>query len=305
MIGLTACPGPAAPTISSVLVTGPASNTIKLNTPTPFTAKALDSSGKEITGKAFTWTSSNPDVISIDAGGVATAKKFGTATVSAKTESTQGSSATVQTYGLEAAGGTMKSQGDARTGTAFIYKLRLPDGTEPTTAVPLTITGPAGWNDNKAFNDNYNPASSGWKIDYYFSTSLASVSGQYQITGTIGGEAYSASVSIDATNIMTPVASVTTSNASIAGVNATWPAATGALGYVAQVRDSSTGSIIAGANFRTDALSEQFKSLTLDTTKTYFVAVYASTAAWAPNDPPLPAVFNLAVAASSTFKPVP
>ena len=49
---LTACPTPA-PVVSSVVMTAPSSNAIKIGAATAFTAVAKDSSGTNIAGKTF------------------------------------------------------------------------------------------------------------------------------------------------------------------------------------------------------------------------------------------------------------
>ena len=120
---LTACPSPP-PVLSSVTVTAPSSNTLKINEAVQFSAVAKDDSNAVMTGKTFTWVSSDPNVASVDADGKVTAKRFGTVKITASIEGKSGESATQTTYGLEAIGGTRTSFGSTTVQVAFLARFR-------------------------------------------------------------------------------------------------------------------------------------------------------------------------------------
>jgi uncharacterized protein YjdB len=99
---LSACstPTPDPPKVSSITVTGPSTNSLKLNEAVDFSAIAKDSSGNAITGK----TSSDEKIATVDSSGKVTGKHFGTVKITASVDSITGSSATQTTYGFEARG---------------------------------------------------------------------------------------------------------------------------------------------------------------------------------------------------------
>jgi Bacterial Ig-like domain (group 2) len=146
---LTACPAatPEAPKVSSITVSGPSTNALKLNEATAFTAIAKDSSGATITGKTFTWTSSDDKIATVDSSGKVTANHFGTVKITASVDSTTGSSATQTTYGLEVTGG-VRDYGDP----TFLVRFRNADGSNAKSNPDATITGPSGWNGGQPYS---------------------------------------------------------------------------------------------------------------------------------------------------------
>ena len=82
-------PPPPKPTVSSVTV-NPSEATIEVGETKHFSATAHDSDEMEITGKVFTWTSSNSKVATINTAGLATALDAGSTTISAAVCSVSG-----------------------------------------------------------------------------------------------------------------------------------------------------------------------------------------------------------------------
>ncbi len=80
-----ACGGGDAtgPTVSSVVVTPSAATLDVVGGTVQFSARALDASGKEVTGEPVTWTVSSPSVATVSPAGLATALATGTAAVTA------------------------------------------------------------------------------------------------------------------------------------------------------------------------------------------------------------------------------
>jgi len=76
---------PAA--VSTVTIDPPSKTTILIGENLTLTAKALDSRGNALTGRAITWTSGSPNIASVNAtSGVVTGVIAGTATISASSE---------------------------------------------------------------------------------------------------------------------------------------------------------------------------------------------------------------------------
>lgn len=81
--------GPGTP--SSITVTSSVDTILALGRATILQATARDAGGRPITGLQFTWSSSNPSVVSVGSSGVATAEGVGAATVTARTGGASGS----------------------------------------------------------------------------------------------------------------------------------------------------------------------------------------------------------------------
>ena len=95
LLALFACGGTEStgPPIVSVVQVTLAEQTLDAGGPTiQFTATALDASGATISGKEFTWSSSDPSVMTIDSStGLATVVGNGTTTIAATTDGVTGS----------------------------------------------------------------------------------------------------------------------------------------------------------------------------------------------------------------------
>ena len=107
--------------------------------------------GTSIAGsQPLTWFSSDPTVASVDDTGKLSAKRPGSAQISASVTSDPASGATfyLTVYGLEVIGGTINLD-DQKLGV--IVRLRYVDPNGNTTFQPydLTLTGPSGWNNNQ------------------------------------------------------------------------------------------------------------------------------------------------------------
>jgi len=92
---LLACGGeplePSPPTVASVVVTPASATLVTLGETVQFSAIARDASGNTISGKTFTWSSSDEQVATIESTALATAVSDGTATMTATTDGVSGS----------------------------------------------------------------------------------------------------------------------------------------------------------------------------------------------------------------------
>ena len=85
------CDGATAALVATVAVTPATTSLTSLGATVQLQATAKDSGGNTITGKTFTWSSSNEDVVTVDTSGLTTAVAGGTATITATTDGIGGS----------------------------------------------------------------------------------------------------------------------------------------------------------------------------------------------------------------------
>ena len=83
---------PTVSTLTSVSVT-PATASVALGAQQQLTAVAQDQNGIAMSGKSFTWSSSDEGIATVDAAGLVTAVNGGTATITATTEGVSGTTA--------------------------------------------------------------------------------------------------------------------------------------------------------------------------------------------------------------------
>lgn len=91
MLGLVACPmpSPGSDTVATVTVTAGATS-LEVGNSVAFSAEARNASNAVIGGKTFTWNSSDASVAEVSGAGIVTAKKPGTANISATTDGVSG-----------------------------------------------------------------------------------------------------------------------------------------------------------------------------------------------------------------------
>jgi len=84
---VAACGGDVAapPAIAAVAVTSPRGNLWDIGANVALTAAARDAQGNAITGITFTWTSTNPQIVSVSPAGAVQALAVGSATIRAQT----------------------------------------------------------------------------------------------------------------------------------------------------------------------------------------------------------------------------
>jgi Bacterial Ig-like domain (group 2) len=262
---LIACSTPEAPKVSSVTVSGPSTNALKLNEAIAFTAIAKDSSGTTITDKTFTWTSSDEKIATVDSSGKVTAKHFGTVTITASADGKSGESPSLKTYGLEMIGGTRVSSYETARHTTYLMRVRKADSSRPKT-VTASITGPTGWNGGVAYTPTLGFGCAGSEIATTSNgfTRIPPLTGAYQATLTVDGETFPASFNIDTSQTL-PNPSLTFSNASASSITGLWGTVTGAKTYVLNIYNLTDN--ISTPNVVTGDLTATLTGLTIDPVK--------------------------------------
>ncbi|MEF2277743.1 GDSL-type esterase/lipase family protein [Deinococcus sp. YIM 134068] len=232
---ITACTGGQTPGdtsgVATVEVTVPASTNLRLNSTATFSAVTKAADGTVVTGKTLTWKSSNPDVASVDANGVVTARRFGSATISASVGSVTGNkTATLRTYGVEAFLGIR----DGGEDTAVLLRYRTATGAKPTAdKLTFTVTGPPGWNGGQPvplevskstyFSRNDGADAHWFQFGWTKAGNIAAVVGDYKVEYQVDGETWSSTAKISSlTNSSKTPTGIAVTGYGASTVTATW-----------------------------------------------------------------------------------
>lgn len=81
-------------TVADVVISKPAKTTLEVNNSVQLTAKAFNVKMNELASKTFTWSSTNSTIISVDAMGLITTKKEGSASIVASSDGVESSELT-------------------------------------------------------------------------------------------------------------------------------------------------------------------------------------------------------------------
>ena len=267
---LAACGSAPIPVTLNTLTVGGVSNTLQISAPAKLAVTATGSDGNPFTGTA-TFTSSDPNIIAVAADGTLDVRHLSVAPVIlTASEAGKTATVTVSTYGLDVAGGTYSYSNSPVPGSFFVMALRNADGSSVDTTTPVTIQGPAAFNNGAALNFD----TKGATLNYYaFATlpKVQSVTGTYTATATVGGVVFSKTFSIDSAQLQ-PLASGVTLSLSQAGYTASGTLPAGSpLVFAAVYNTSAIGS--------TRALTTLPQSGTLPSPitpgQTYYYGVYA------------------------------
>ena len=283
VITLSAC-GSSAPSVSQVIVSGA---DIKIGDPAlTFQAAAKDSSNTVLTGKTFAWNSSNPDVATVDANGLVTAKHVGTSKITATTDGVIGETSSFRVYGLEAIGGVARYSDTPSLYFGLYYRVLLP-GTAATPTGTISVTGPTGWNANAALAVPYTAIAQAGTSTV---PNALVEGGVYTATTTVGGQTFSSNFTINKTDTLEFPSNVTLSAVSTSSLTVSWAAVTAADRYLVGLNPGALGA--NKSVLKTQPLTATLTGTpALDTSKTYRAFVQASNL----NPDQLPNQFNSAL----------
>lgn len=202
-LSLTACStDTTAQAVQSVAITG--DSTIVLGETKPLTATLKDSNGNVLTGRTITWSSSDPNLVSVDSNGHIIANHFSRADGKSQvtiTATSEGKSASfnVMPYGFDIACGTFVSSANpGKVREAIAVRFRNAAGAGVTANSSYTLTGPAGFNDGKPYSGGvFASASGGLKWD-----EADPITGTYTATFVDNGTTYTNTCTIDTTKVM-------------------------------------------------------------------------------------------------------
>jgi hypothetical protein len=289
-ITLTACPV-TTPTVSSIVVSG-ITAPLKLGSSATLIAKALDQNSLELTAQTFTWTSSNPDIASVDANGTISAKRLGNAKITATNSSIKGEM-TIKTFGLEVVGGTYTAS-DGVLGTAVTYKAIGADGNPPPAGTGLKIIGPSGWRPGKPPVQLTLSAPRAWALQFTGLYKSVPVTGTYQAEMTINAQTFTTSFDIDATKTIGAIIDVTKSNIGTTGLNATWTLPAKTFNFEVDVVEDPDTTYKLLLEQKVTTNSARFDT-TLNPAKAYQLDVFASDVDMSADTPTFPAQLNLSI----------
>jgi hypothetical protein len=286
----TACPGTSS-VVSSIVVSG-ISTPLKLGSTATLIAKAFDQSNLEMTGQTFAWTSNNPDIASVDTNGTVTAKRLGTAKISATSSSIKGE-ISLKTFGLEVVGGTYIAS-DGVLGTAVTYKAIGADGNQPVAGTGLKITGPSGWRPGKPPVQLTLSAPRAWGLQFTGLYKAVPVTGTYQAEMTINAQTFTISFDIDATKTIAAITEVIKSNISATGLNATWTLPAKTFNFEVDVVEDPDTTYKLLLEQKVTTNSARFDT-TLNPAKQYQLDVFSSDVDMSTDNPIFPTQLNLTI----------
>lgn len=150
--------------------------------------------------------------------------------------------------GFSAQGGTINWSSSSPVGTAIWFEFKVSGSSATIASLPITVTGPSGWNNNQALSlSGTNVKPSGDDI-YFTRISIPAVSGSYKAQTTINGTAFTANFNIDKDSTL-PRPTTLSGAVKATQVTVSWPAITGAQQYAADLYQGNTGlAFAAGAN---------------------------------------------------------
>ncbi|ULH13962.1 Ig-like domain-containing protein (plasmid) [Deinococcus sp. KNUC1210] len=189
-------------TLSTLILSG-IGNAILIGAPAKLAVTSTGSDGKPYAGTP-TFTSSDPNIVSVSADGTLTVKHLNVKPVTLTvTEDGKSAALKVETFGLDAAGGTfLNSRNGSAPGYVFMLGFRDVTGHPLADRVVFRIQGPAAFNHGEPILRSMNkggttPGSYAWESD----ASIPAVTGTYVASGLVGGVTYSKTFTIDAAQV--------------------------------------------------------------------------------------------------------
>jgi len=113
--------GNGTPTVASVVVTPDAPTLVSLGETAQLVATARDGSGNTISGKTFSWSSSDQSIATVNASGLVTAVANGTTSVSATTDGISGSASATVAYFFTVSGSVVDDVGEGVAGVSIDF----------------------------------------------------------------------------------------------------------------------------------------------------------------------------------------
>ena len=113
--------GNGPPAVASVVVTPENPTLVSLGETVQLTASARDASGNTISGKTFTWSSSDVSIVTVNASGLVTAVANGTTSVKATTDGIPGSASATVAYFFTVSGSVVDDVGEGVAGVSIDF----------------------------------------------------------------------------------------------------------------------------------------------------------------------------------------
>ncbi|NTY01696.1 Ig-like domain-containing protein [Deinococcus sp. JMULE3] len=202
---LTACGGGSAPQPTYTLSVNVPAN-LKVGETTQLTYTVRNAQGDTVTGQSVTWTSSDPQMVSVNAAGQATARHLSLSrkkvTLTAKLASGASDSADLNTYGIDVTLGVHRDflggVDRVRLAASAIRFQRI-DGTGVAANTSCTYTVPAGAVVPPVC---VVPATLPTTSGFGYHPGASMVPGTYSVTLSLDGQTYTRSQSLDPANAL-------------------------------------------------------------------------------------------------------
>jgi streptogramin lyase len=159
------------------LLLDPQSVKLEIGQTRQYTFSLQEADGTVVSEPKPIWSSTQPNVASVNGNGLVTANGLGQTQIRATLDG-QTVSSTLSTFGMQVAGGTYSVSGQTQKGTAFAFRYVTENGQASTAPFNISIAGPAGWNNNQTLETTY-PANS---FGYSLTSNAQPISGTYTLT---------------------------------------------------------------------------------------------------------------------------
>jgi len=181
-------------------------------------------------------------------------------------------------------------------GRAYLLVLRPQ---QQPSSITVSVSGPGGYNETITLQSASARTPSGvwWQIGWDESKVLTS--GSYTFSALIDGQPVQVSADVQTSSVL-PKPTVTIGpNPTTKSVSVSWTASSGATAYLVRLVNRSSNTVVA--RNRIAALSTTFSNLSLSTSDTYAVEVYAASSNISTDPPLVPSQFNMALGVSADF----
>jgi len=186
------------------LTLGGIDSALLIDAPAKLIVTATGSDGRPFPGIP-TFTSSDPNVVNVSADGTLTVKHLNLKPITlTATENGKSATVNVDTYGLDATGGTFQtptSNNISELGYNFILAFRDANGDPPAVDAFFDIQGPTAFNVGAPVVRSMNKGATVQGYAWIRDPSVPIISGTYTASGTVAGVIYSKTFTLNAAQV--------------------------------------------------------------------------------------------------------
>jgi len=166
-------------------------------------------------------------------------------------------------------------------------------------SIEVSVSGPNGYSETITLQSASARTPSGvwWEIGWDAARVLTS--GSYAFTATVDGQTAQATVNVDVSSTLTKPTVTIGPNPTTRSVFASWAPVSGANAFIVRLVNRSSSTVVARSIVT--SFNTTFSNLSLNTTDSYAVEVYATNSNVGTDPPIVPSQFNMALGESSSF----